>query len=969
MKKLLLLFLSFFPLLGMGQTTLQPGDIVFVAINGDTDATYSKGFSFMPLVNLEAGTEIFFTDYGWSDVAGAFINSASESAVFIKYTAPSGGVTAGTIIRNSPTSTTNFSFYFKYGATSTDYVNLVGVIASDEVIAFQGTIASPTLLFAASYVSLDVVTPSGWATNVAASGGTNGVGSALPGTGNASVVDLVDDVTALSFNQPATGNDNCAYTGPTTATDKAGWQTRIQNYSNWTFNDAIPIPAPPAGPFTVILPNSTPTDISITATSVNENVAGNTTIGTLSTTDANAGDTHTYTLVAGAGDTDNALFNISGTSLRITNSPNYETKSSYSVRIQTSDGLATYSEAFTITINDVAEPPTVTTQAVSGVLATTATGNGNITVLGEPAPTQYGVVWDANANPTVALSTKTTQGVPGGTGAFTSSIIGLTANTTYHVRAYATNTTGTSYGDDVTFTTLTNGTFTGNTSNNWATAGNWAGGSIPTSATDVTIPAGKTAEIAPGTSASCNNLTVDASGSLTIQSSSATNAGSLIVAGTATGNVTFQSYLAEAGKWHVVAAPVAAQNIWGFATLGGNSIAQSTSKRAVTEYVEGSNNWDTNYPTGDTEGNFLAGTGYSMLRSAAGVVSYTGTINTSDVSKLLTRNLYGWNALGNPYTSAINATETAHATNNLITANSASFDPSFAALYVWDAATNTYVTVNNAGTGSLVQNYIQAGQGFFIRAKDNSGLNFSITEAMQTHQPTTPLKSGETVWPNILLQAESSNKKSSTIIAFNQNMTNGLDVSYDAGMFKADKNFALYSRLVDDYGVDFAIQALPEKYNGLVIPIGIDAPAGTEITFSALAVNLPADAAVYLEDRAAKTLTQLDVANAKYTVTITDKTKGAGNFFLHTSSATTAVNQLENSLQVYTHDRAIYISGNIESTDVVSVVGIDGKLHYKNRAAKTGLLRIDASRMPAGVYLVNISGKTERVTKKVVITE
>jgi hypothetical protein len=102
--------------------------------------------------------------------------------------------------------------------------------------------------------------------------------------------------------------------------------------------------------------NNAPTDISLSATSVSENVAGNTTVGTLSTTDADAGDTHTYSLVAGAGDTDNGSFNISGSNLRITNSPNYETKSSYSVRVQTSDGTATYSEAFTITINDVAEP-------------------------------------------------------------------------------------------------------------------------------------------------------------------------------------------------------------------------------------------------------------------------------------------------------------------------------------------------------------------------------------------------------------------------------------------------------------------------------------------------------------------------------------------------------------------------------------------------------------------------------------
>ncbi len=98
--------------------------------------------------------------------------------------------------------------------------------------------------------------------------------------------------------------------------------------------------------------------------------------------------------------------------------------------------------------------PTVTTQAVTGIGATTATGNGNITSLGIPNPTQYGVVWDTAVNPTVALATKTAQGAIAATGAFTSSITGLTPNTLYHVRAYATNTVGTSYGADVTFTTL-----------------------------------------------------------------------------------------------------------------------------------------------------------------------------------------------------------------------------------------------------------------------------------------------------------------------------------------------------------------------------------------------------------------------------------------------------------------------------------------------------------------------------------
>ncbi|HTP02793.1 MAG TPA: right-handed parallel beta-helix repeat-containing protein [Anaerolineales bacterium] len=95
--------------------------------------------------------------------------------------------------------------------------------------------------------------------------------------------------------------------------------------------------------------------------------------------------------------------------------------------------------------------PTVTTQAVTSITATTATGNGNVTSLGAPNPTQHGVAWGTSANPTVSGS-HTSDGAVSATGAFTSNITGLTSGTLYHVRAYATNAIGTSYGDDVTFT-------------------------------------------------------------------------------------------------------------------------------------------------------------------------------------------------------------------------------------------------------------------------------------------------------------------------------------------------------------------------------------------------------------------------------------------------------------------------------------------------------------------------------------
>ncbi|MCB2408613.1 cadherin domain-containing protein [Hymenobacter lucidus] len=113
------------------------------------------------------------------------------------------------------------------------------------------------------------------------------------------------------------------------------------------------------GTFTVTSSNSAPTDIALSNASVSENAGANATVGTLSTTDPNAGNTFTYSLVSGAGSGDNGSFNISGATLRLTASADFETKTSYSVRIRTTDqGGLTYDESFTITITNVNEAPT-----------------------------------------------------------------------------------------------------------------------------------------------------------------------------------------------------------------------------------------------------------------------------------------------------------------------------------------------------------------------------------------------------------------------------------------------------------------------------------------------------------------------------------------------------------------------------------------------------------------------------------
>lgn len=96
--------------------------------------------------------------------------------------------------------------------------------------------------------------------------------------------------------------------------------------------------------------NAAPTDISLSSTTTTTGSGLNATVGTLSTTDPDAGDTFTYSLVAGTGSTNNASFNISGASLRC-NDPATLGVGTYSVRIQTSDSAAnTYAEAFTISV-------------------------------------------------------------------------------------------------------------------------------------------------------------------------------------------------------------------------------------------------------------------------------------------------------------------------------------------------------------------------------------------------------------------------------------------------------------------------------------------------------------------------------------------------------------------------------------------------------------------------------------------
>ena len=128
---------------------------------------------------------------------------------------------------------------------------------------------------------------------------------------------------------------------------------------------------------TVVNVNDAPTDISLSANTIAENAPANTVIGSLSTTDVDSGNTFTYSLVAGTGDADNAAFNIDGNNLRATSSFDFETKSSYTVRIKSTDqGGLTTEKQFTISVTDVPEGVTVNGTAGNDTIIATYLGDG-----------------------------------------------------------------------------------------------------------------------------------------------------------------------------------------------------------------------------------------------------------------------------------------------------------------------------------------------------------------------------------------------------------------------------------------------------------------------------------------------------------------------------------------------------------------------------------------------------------------
>ena len=521
-------------------------------------------------------------------------------------------------------------------------------------------------------------------------------------------------------------------------------------------------------------------------------------------------------------------------------------------------------------------------------------------------------------------------------------------------------------------------TWDGSDSEAWNLAANWDLNQVPASKDVIRIPdVPQKPVFGPLTIDAEGEVTIDSKGALTL-SGKVTNNGLIVIKSEAgwtgslisngnegTGTALVERYMSS-GEWHIISSPTAAQTISDFIAdntciplLSGTNPIQY----GMMDYNPGSNDWN-GYFTDANTSPLGVGKGY-MVRVMDPVrnLRFQGGIN-KDAS---TNVLVGWNCIGNPFTSAIKV-NTAAGADNFMTVNSGMFDLNNKALYLWNQTNNggagSYDVVNLAGGAS----YAQVGQGFFMKVKDAGTVSF--TTAMQTHQIDAPFKAAVAPYPEIKLIATANTKTVSTDIKFIEGTQKGLDPGYDAGLFTTDKSFSVYTKLVEDNGVNFMLQCLPPTdYSKLVIPVGIDSKAAGEIVFSVQVVQLDPTCKVILEDKLTHTFT--DLSKNSYKAAVAANTSTSERFFLHTGDIISGLEDqslADGKVTAYAKgNKEIRVIGEVGEGAVATLFNGLGQVVLSKKLESGNLNIIGLPNLSSGVYLLNINDKGTPQTIKVMV--
>jgi len=504
---------------------------------------------------------------------------------------------------------------------------------------------------------------------------------------------------------------------------------------------------------------------------------------------------------------------------------------------------------------------------------------------------------------------------------------------------------------------------------------------------NLTVGSGATLTISEDASITASG-TFNNTGSVTLNST-ADNFSSLIVEGTATGDITYNRYVnvyddANGGGWDLVGSPTD-MTITGFIAANGANIEVLGSDYAFSQYNNVLDQWE-RYATASQQGSFTAGQGYSMATASNGppppggaigtTVAFTGEMQTTNQSiDVINNNAANggvgrrWNLVSNPYPSYIHGNAAAQATNNFMDFNSAVIDESFLGVYGWNGS--SYTTYNFTSDAFS----IAPGQGFWVAALNTEDTALNFTTAMRTTTGTGDFVAGPQalVYRLALKLYNADVEQAKTNFYFKNGLTLGLDPGYDAGAY--NQLTKLSTRLpVGSQEFAFAINAMDiNSLENARVPLEIRQNAGQAFRVSMEDMEIPEDIYVYLEDTLNGTVTSLK--DGDFELTAQSDLSGAERFFIvfKDNSVLSSGDTLGiDTLNVFKANNNNFVTiagitpdlGKLDVT-VYNILGMSVREKALNPATATQ--RVSTQGLASGLYVVQIRSSNQIFNKKIII--
>ncbi|QBN20381.1 glycosyl hydrolase [Flavobacterium nackdongense] len=539
-----------------------------------------------------------------------------------------------------------------------------------------------------------------------------------------------------------------------------------------------------------------------------------------------------------------------------------------------------------------------------------------------------------------------------------------------------------------------NPTWTGGTSAAWTTATNWSTGIVPDQFSNVLIAGGATFQPTISTTTTINSLAIATGATLTVTAPNFTvkgtidNEGTMNIANNSnllqgeefnpnTGNVniTKSSSALQRLDYTIWSSPVESQNLAAF--------SPETSLNRFYNYNETSNLYNAVANPSTTAFGLAGGTLIRMPNTHPTTPmvwngTFTGIPNNGSINRVVTyKNVapfgFGYNMIGNPYPSTLNALA-------FITANATKIEST---LYFWrktnGALGSAYATWNSSiggtasGAGSEVPNgNIQVGQGFFVRAKP--GTNPLATSFNQTLTFTNEMRLGNTSTQFFKTRQETKDRLwlnlttttgvfSQALIGYLNDATVGVD-DFD-GKYINDSPIALTSNINNE---EYTIQSRPSFDPSDIVALNFKTDVAGEYTIALDHLDgvFANGQDVYLVD--SKTGAEVDLKVASHTFTTAsgvDNSRFSLKYQKTLKVDATAFN--ENSVRVYKNNRTIYVNSGAVAIYNVKVFDIQGRLIAEQNNLKANTATIKNLNTENQVLIVKITGENNSVVSKKVM--